>query len=189
MENSQILLETKLVSEITGTFYVPSYQRGYRWGEDEVLRLLNDVYLNGAINKESGQNRKYCLQPVVVRKNSEAYELIDGQQRLTTLYLIKMVILAKKEGVTDGFSELFRGFLPRQFFSVLGMAIGYLAALYLIGFYPATLIFMILVLWFMNIRPRTIAITTAAILALVFVTFNVVLKVSLLRGLVFELLF
>ena len=88
MENSQILLETKLVSEITGTFYVPSYQRGYRWGEDEVLRLLNDVYLNGAINKESGQNRKYCLQPVVVRKRSEAYELIDGQQRLTTLYLI-----------------------------------------------------------------------------------------------------
>ncbi len=88
MEGNEILLETKLVSEIQGTFYVPSYQRGYRWGKDEVLRLLNDVYLNGAMNKESGQNRKYCLQPVVVRKNSDAYELIDGQQRLTTLYLI-----------------------------------------------------------------------------------------------------
>ena len=88
MEGNEILLETKLVSEIQGTFYVPSYQRGYRWGEDEVLRLLNDIYLNGAMNKESGQNRKYCLQPVVVRKNSDAYELIDGQQRLTTLYLI-----------------------------------------------------------------------------------------------------
>ncbi len=80
MENSQILLETKLVSEIEGTFYVPSYQRGYRWGEDEVLRLLNDVYQNGKKN--------YCLQPVVVRKTEDSYELIDGQQRLTTLYLI-----------------------------------------------------------------------------------------------------
>ena len=80
MENNQILLETKLVGEINGTFYVPSYQRGYRWGEDEVLRLLNDVYLNGKKN--------YCLQPVVVRKMENAYELIDGQQRLTTLYLI-----------------------------------------------------------------------------------------------------
>lgn len=80
MENSQILLETKLVSEIQGTFYVPSYQRGYRWGEDEVLRLLNDVYQNGKKN--------YCLQPVVVRKTEASYELIDGQQRLTTLYLI-----------------------------------------------------------------------------------------------------
>lgn len=80
MDNSHILLETKLVSDIKGTFYVPSYQRGYRWGEDEVLRLLNDVYQNGKKN--------YCLQPVVVRKSGETYELIDGQQRLTTLYLI-----------------------------------------------------------------------------------------------------
>ena len=80
MSNNQILLETKLVSEISGTFYVPSYQRGYRWGEDEVLRLLNDIYQNGKKN--------YCLQPVVVRKTENRYESIDGQQRLTTLYLI-----------------------------------------------------------------------------------------------------
>ena len=80
MESNQILLETKLVSDIKGTFFVPSYQRGYRWGQDEVLRLLNDVYTNGKKN--------YCLQPVVVRKSGDAYELIDGQQRLTTLYLI-----------------------------------------------------------------------------------------------------
>lgn len=80
MENNQILLETKLVSDIKGTFRVPSYQRGYRWGEDKVLRLLNDVYSNGKKN--------YCLQPVVVRNNGDSYELIDGQQRLTTLYLI-----------------------------------------------------------------------------------------------------
>ncbi len=108
---------------------------------------------------------------------------------LTTLYLIRMIITAKKEGVTNGFPQLFRGFLPRQFFPILGMTVGYLAALYLIGFYPSTLIFMILLLWFMNIKPLTIAITTLAILLLVFVTFNIVLKVSLLKGLVFELLF
>ena len=79
-EKSQIILETKLVGEIEGTFYVPSYQRGYRWGESEVLRLLNDVYDNGKNN--------YCLQPIVVRKAADSYELIDGQQRMTTLYLI-----------------------------------------------------------------------------------------------------
>ena len=77
---SSILLETRLVGDIRGEFYVPSYQRGYRWGEDEVLRLLDDVYQNG--------KRSYCLQPVVVRKRGTAYELVDGQQRLTTLYLI-----------------------------------------------------------------------------------------------------
>lgn len=80
MDSGQIRLETKLVGEIQGTFYVPSYQRGYRWGTDEVLRLLNDVFDNG--------KKSYCLQPIVVRKSSDSYELIDGQQRLTTLYLI-----------------------------------------------------------------------------------------------------
>ena len=80
MDDNQILLETKLVCDIEGTFYVPSYQRGYRWGEDEVLRLLDDVYQNG--------RNSYCLQPIVVRKTGDRYELIDGQQRLTTLYLI-----------------------------------------------------------------------------------------------------
>lgn len=73
-------LELKTVGDIEGDFFVPSYQRGYRWGKDEVRRLLEDVSANG---KEG-----YCLQPVVVRKKNEKYELIDGQQRLTTIYLI-----------------------------------------------------------------------------------------------------
>ena len=78
--NSEITLETKLVGEITGFFFVPSYQRGYRWGSDEVIRLLEDVYQNGKKN--------YCLQPIVVKRREDGFELIDGQQRLTTLYLI-----------------------------------------------------------------------------------------------------
>ena len=77
---NDIILETKLVADIKGAFYVPSYQRGYRWGEDEVNRLLDDVFQNGQKN--------YCLQPVVVRKKDDSFELVDGQQRLTTIYLI-----------------------------------------------------------------------------------------------------
>ncbi|MBP3664048.1 MAG: DUF262 domain-containing protein, partial [Tyzzerella sp.] len=72
---------------ITGQFYVPSYQRGYRWGKDEVTRLLDDIYSNG--------NKNYCLQPVVIKKDGERYELIDGQQRLTTLFILLQYI--KKE--------------------------------------------------------------------------------------------
>lgn len=78
--NKQIILDTKYVGDITGLFYVPSYQRGYRWGAEEVMRLLDDVLQNGKKN--------YCLQPIVVRRREDAFELIDGQQRLTTLYLI-----------------------------------------------------------------------------------------------------
>ena len=40
MINNDIILETKLVADIIGDFFIPSYQRGYRWGEVEVTRLL-----------------------------------------------------------------------------------------------------------------------------------------------------
>jgi uncharacterized protein with ParB-like and HNH nuclease domain len=82
--NSEIKLETKLVGDITGNFFVPSYQRGYRWGKEEVTRLLEDIYSNGS--------KTYCLQPVVVRKDSDRFELIDGQQRLTTLFILLQYI-------------------------------------------------------------------------------------------------
>lgn len=80
LARNEIKLETRLVGSIEGNFDIPSYQRGYRWGKDEVYRLLDDIYTNGAKN--------YCLQPVVVRKINDRYELIDGQQRLTTLFIL-----------------------------------------------------------------------------------------------------
>ena len=93
---AEILLETKLVGDITGEFYIPSYQRGYRWGKDEVTRLLDDIY---SLNDQNDQKKNYCLQPVVVRKRDDgSYELIDGQQRLTTLYLIYKFMYAQAQG-------------------------------------------------------------------------------------------
>jgi hypothetical protein len=78
-------LRPELVGNIAGEFLVPSYQRGYRWGRDEVVRLLNDVH-------ESAGN-KYFLQPVVVKRRDDGkWELVDGQQRLTTLLLILQYI-------------------------------------------------------------------------------------------------
>ena len=81
MIEENIQLEEKMVGKIEGEFYVPSYQRGYRWDESQVTALLNDVYDNG--------EKPYCLQPIVVRRGDDGrYELIDGQQRLTTLFII-----------------------------------------------------------------------------------------------------
>ena len=90
---ADIRLETKLVGSIQGKFYVPSFQRGYRWGHDEVIRLLDDVYSNGIKN--------YCLQPIVVRRKEDSFELIDGQQRLTTLFLIYKYMNISSGGFLD----------------------------------------------------------------------------------------
>ena len=73
-------LEPRLVGDISGRFYVPAYQRGYRWGEVEVRRLLDDIW--------ESRDKSYYLQPVVVKEYGDEWELVDGQQRLTTLFLI-----------------------------------------------------------------------------------------------------
>ncbi len=88
--NNNIILETKLVGSIEGDFIIKSYQRGYRWSNDEVKLLLEDIYFNGT--------KDYCLQPIVVKKENGLYELIDGQQRLTTLYLIYQYMHTKTSG-------------------------------------------------------------------------------------------
>lgn len=84
MISDEATLELRLVGDVTGDFFVPRYQRGYRWGVEEVGRLLDDIWAEGK------RNGPYCLQPVVVKKRPEQgdWELVDGQQRLTTLYLV-----------------------------------------------------------------------------------------------------
>ena len=86
MENN-IVLETKYLGSISGNFYIKSYQRGYRWREEEVTMLLNDIYYS--------ETKTYWLQPIVVKKENDKYELIDGQQRLTTMFLIYQYIHEK----------------------------------------------------------------------------------------------
>lgn len=74
-------------------FNIPSYQRGYRWEKKHIDALLEDLY-NFIEHDKKGEGRFYCLQPLVVVKNQElsidsaVYDVIDGQQRLTTLYLL-----------------------------------------------------------------------------------------------------
>lgn len=88
MEN---LLELKIINELNPfSFYIPSYQRGYKWTPKEVIDLLNDIneFIPRVID-QTDEKTWYCLQPIVIKKRSGSnYEVIDGQQRLTTIYLI-----------------------------------------------------------------------------------------------------
>jgi len=93
------VIDLKSVRELLGmNFYIPDYQRGYRWTSQQVKDLLNDIK-DFKLNNPK-QYQFYCLQPLVVREIPEQecreknlhegkwYEVIDGQQRLTTIYLI-----------------------------------------------------------------------------------------------------
>jgi hypothetical protein len=92
MNKIELLTISKLLDK---NFYIPSYQRGYRWTKQQVEDLLNDIN-----TFKIEDNSWYCLQPLVVKKMTieeikinelfesiEWFEVIDGQQRLTTIFL------------------------------------------------------------------------------------------------------
>jgi len=81
-------LTEKAIGELLEfNFFIPSYQRGFRWTERQVEDLLNDVW-DFITKTEKKYNEWYCLQPVVVKQINNHYEVLDGQQRLTTIFLI-----------------------------------------------------------------------------------------------------
>ncbi len=89
-------------------FFIPSYQRGYRWNVSQVTQLLDDIW-EFALKEKSGQEF-YCLQPVVVKcKNIEnnEWEVIDGQQRLTTIYVILKSLENQIERDLKNFKRLY----------------------------------------------------------------------------------
>jgi len=78
-------------------FFIPSYQRGYRWTE-QITKLLNDLL--EFYNSSPAKDDIYCLQPIIVkcRRSKElCYETVDGQQRLTTILLILDYLLRENE--------------------------------------------------------------------------------------------
>jgi hypothetical protein len=69
-------------------YFIPAYQRGYRWTSTQVRQLLDDLR-DFTRRKNPQPEEYYCLQPLVLMPGKDgAYEVVDGQQRLTTLLLI-----------------------------------------------------------------------------------------------------
>lgn len=99
-----IAIDKRPVGCLAGaSFRIPKYQRGYRWKKDDVTKLLEDLaeFIEegkaAAITTETAKAVRsfYCLQPLVVTKSDEhpsEWEVVDGQQRLTTLFLIWNVL-------------------------------------------------------------------------------------------------
>lgn len=69
-------------------YTIPKYQRGYKWKRDDIFKLLEDLKDFERSNEDN--NSFYCLQNItIVPLNSEdRWNVVDGQQRLTTLYIL-----------------------------------------------------------------------------------------------------
>ncbi len=93
-------------------YLIPYYQRGYRWDIEHVTALLDDIH-----NFMNSDEKKYCLQPIVVVPSNDElglniWEVIDGQQRLITMNIIfnylsrpRYSIIFEKRGKSTSFLE------------------------------------------------------------------------------------
>ena len=68
-------------------YNIPEYQRGYKWDKHLVKKLLDDI---NAFKTNGNEDKFYCLQNITIveHKENQSYNVVDGQQRLTTLIVL-----------------------------------------------------------------------------------------------------
>ena len=122
-----------------------------------------------------------------LKKGSEVYPLftIALLFALTTLYLINMIIAAKKHGVESGVNEVFEGFKPVQFIVSLVLTVIYFFMMKYLGFFVATTVFMIAALLYLKVPVLHTAIAVVCIDVLIYLAFVQFLGVKLPQGLLF----
>ena len=105
------------------TFLIPSYQRGYRWTEKEIRDFLSDLY-SFALKPDKQREEFYCLQPIITQRfsdedligltllegdinteNTNVWTVIDGQQRLTSIFILYKYLLEKKGWSKEDLAE------------------------------------------------------------------------------------
>jgi uncharacterized protein with ParB-like and HNH nuclease domain len=100
-----------LFADKKANFLIPDYQRPYAWDEEQCQTLWDDIFLFSFPNNDYeafDENEEYFLGSIVTYKNEGKSEVIDGQQRLTTLMLILRAFYDKFANMQDKNSKLTR---------------------------------------------------------------------------------
>ncbi len=107
--NSEIKAEKKEIKSLFSDFWfvIPEYQRSYVWDTDNIQDLLDDLWFA----YKNKPNDEYFLGSLVLKKTEEKefneYEVLDGQQRLTTFFLLMAVLkdISKNKTLKKTFQE------------------------------------------------------------------------------------
>jgi uncharacterized protein with ParB-like and HNH nuclease domain len=80
--------EAKTIMKIFGDadsyYQIPDYQRPYSWNTEQIEQMWDDIYSSMETKEES-----YFLGPIILIERKGYFEVVDGQQRLTTLTILK----------------------------------------------------------------------------------------------------
>lgn len=106
-----------LLSDRKADFLIPDYQRPYAWDDEQCQTLWDDIFLfpfPDSNFEAFDENEEYFLGAIVTYKNTEGQsEVIDGQQRLTTLMLILRAFYDKFTNMKDSNSVKTRDFIEK----------------------------------------------------------------------------
>ena len=95
----------RLFSDKKSDFLIPDYQRPYAWGEQECQTLWDDIFSFAIPENDAtkfNNDDEYFLGPIVTFKNNDGkLEIIDGQQRLTTLMLLMRAFYSRFGNMKD----------------------------------------------------------------------------------------
>ncbi|WP_180644637.1 DUF262 domain-containing protein [Acinetobacter bereziniae] len=111
-EQTQPYTIFQLLSEDVN-YQIPVYQRNYAWGRPQIRALIKDIY--DYYRKSQSRNENYYIGSLVVAKKDNYFEVLDGQQRFTTLNLIALFLKSKlKTSRLDEFREIRLSFESRE---------------------------------------------------------------------------
>lgn len=103
MANTNIDVNKQSVVELLKSgkehpFIIPEYQRPYAWGEDEIITLFEDLWEFSIERTKPGGAKTYFLGSIVSFENEKGEkEIIDGQQRITSLFLLLRAVYSRLE--------------------------------------------------------------------------------------------
>lgn len=104
---------------------------------------------------------------------------------LTTLYLVQMVLRARKFGVESGVDEIFEGFQTKQFFVSMALVLVYFFMMKFLGFFSATTIYLVAALVYLRVPVVHSVITVVGVDVMIYLAFVLFLGVKLPKGLLF----
>ncbi|GAA9307680.1 DUF262 domain-containing protein [Helicobacter pylori] len=106
-------LKNILVAEDEAYYQIPIYQRPYQWGKEQCEELLNDLFEN---YEDHGEDDYFCGSLVFIQSDegNKTYDIIDGQQRLSTFILLAKVLATLYSIDDKSIDDKYQGYLQES---------------------------------------------------------------------------
>ncbi len=115
IEGEAYQLKDILATELSAYYQIPMYQRPYQWTEENCEKLLDDLFFNYEDDRESDY---FCGSLVLITISEDSkvktYDVVDGQQRLSTFILLAKVLATLYDKDLNENCKISRGFLEKS---------------------------------------------------------------------------